>query len=115
MRTATRDAVALRRYLQRHAETGLPSHSFSTPHWQQVLVIPAYRESSALLERLAQLPEGDGRTLVILVLNRPDSDTDPQANDGLRDALAHSTTQQGRLPQATPAAGNARHGTGLLP
>ena len=105
MRTATRDAVALRRYLQRHAETGLPEHVFSTPHWQQVLVIPAYRESSALLERLAQLPEGDGRTLVILVLNRPDSDTDPLANAGLRDALAHSTPpqgclQQGRLPQA---------------
>ncbi len=90
MRTATRDAVALRRYLQRHAETGLPEHVFSVAHWQQVLVIPAYRESAALLERLARLPEGHGRTLVTLVLNRPDSDTDPLANAGLRDALAQS-------------------------
>lgn len=99
MRTATRDAIALRRYLLRHAETGLPAHAFTASHWQQVLVIPAYRESATLLDRLARLPEGDGRTLVILVLNRPDSDTDPHANAELRDALAHSRLPQGRLPQ----------------
>jgi hypothetical protein len=94
-----RDAIALRRYLQRHAETGLPSHTFTVPHWRQVLVIPAYRESSALLDRLARLPASNGRTLVILVLNRPNSDSDPQANAELRDAMSQSPLPQERLPQ----------------
>jgi len=82
-----RDSIALQRYLQRHIETGLPRHSFSVAHWHYVLVLPAYREAPALLERLAQLPAGKGRTLVILVLNRPDSDSDAQANAGLREVL----------------------------
>jgi hypothetical protein len=94
-----RDAIALRRYLQRHAETDLPSHTFTAPHWRQVLVIPAYRESPALLDRLARLPAGIGRTLVILVLNRPDSDGDPLANAELRDALSQLHFPQERLPQ----------------
>lgn len=90
-----RDTVALRRYLQRHTETGLPSQSFTQPHWHQVLVLPAYREVPALLQRLTKLPPSEGRTLVILVLNRPDSDDDPLANADLRGALAQS-----HLPQA---------------
>lgn len=94
-----RDAVALHRYLQRHAETGLPTHTFTEPHWQQVLVIPAYREASTLLDQMARLPAGDGRTLLILVLNRPDSDTDTLANAELRELLAQSQLPQGRLPQ----------------
>ena len=67
------DSVALQRYLQRHTETGLPRHSFAQPHWLHVMVIPAYRESPALLETLTRMPEGSGRTLIILVLNRPDT------------------------------------------
>ncbi|MCB1687010.1 MAG: hypothetical protein KDI33_00910 [Halioglobus sp.] len=91
-----RDQVALHRYLQRHTEPGLPVYSFTRPHWQRVLVIPAYREAPALLEQLARVPPGAGSTLVILVLNRPDSDSDPLANADLRDAVAQSG-----LPQAT--------------
>lgn len=94
-----RDARALRRYLQRHAEAGLPQHSFSQSHWHQVLVLPAYRESPTLLQTLMNLPahtdDTSARTLVILVLNRPDSDSDPLTNAGLRNAL-----EQGGLPQA---------------
>jgi hypothetical protein len=78
------DSVALRRYLERHKETGLPGLGGDSPRWRQVLVLPAYRESPALLDDLRQLPAGPGRSLVILVLNRPDRDKDPLANAGLR-------------------------------
>ena len=82
-----RASIALQRYLQRHIEAGLPHHSFTAQQWHHVLVIPCYREAPTLLQKLAALPAGDGRTLVILVLNRPDSDSDTQANTELRSAL----------------------------
>lgn len=91
----TRAGVALQRYLQRHLEAGLPDYRFTAPRWQQVLVVPAYRESPDVLERLAALPAGSGRTLVILVLNRPDSDTDPLANAALRGALGTRSSPRG--------------------
>jgi hypothetical protein len=96
MRSVMRDAVALQRYLQRHTEAGLPHHSFTASQWQQVLVLPAYRESPALLQALVRLHPGQGRTLVIVVLNRPDSDDDMQANAELRAAIVESP-----LPRAT--------------
>ncbi|HDY82732.1 MAG TPA: hypothetical protein ENH48_07225 [Halieaceae bacterium] len=80
-------SVALQRYLQRHIEAGLPPSPHNEPHWRHVLVIPAYRESAALLRNLTRLPPGMGRTLVILVLNRPDTDHDTQANTLLRAAV----------------------------
>lgn len=89
-----RDNVALQRYLQRHTEMGLPCHTFTAAHWQQVLVLPAYRESPALLEQLMRLPAGQGRTLVILVLNRPDADDDTLANAELRAAIFDSSLQR---------------------
>jgi hypothetical protein len=79
--------IALQRYLQRHVEPGLPEHSFSAAIWHDVLILPAYRESAAVSQRLAALPLGRARTLVILVLNRPDKDIDPSANAALRAAL----------------------------
>ena len=96
-----RDSVALQRYLQRHIEAGLPKHGFTQCKWQQVLVLPAYREASSLLEGLRKLPQGPGRSLVILVLNRPDSDPDPRANSELRTAIQKQTMQPddpGALP-----------------
>ena len=86
----------LRRYLQRHLEAGLPAPPPQQRRWHNVLVIPAYREHETLLERLAQLPgAANNANLVILVLNRPDSDPDQQANNELRSALA-------RLPVTSP-------------
>jgi hypothetical protein len=79
--------VALDRYLQRHIETGLPDSPMPGERWQQALVVPAYREAPAMLERLGRLPPGPGRTLVILVLNRPDSDPDVESNRALREAV----------------------------
>ena len=80
--------LARRRYLQRHIEPGLPACPTAVAPWRHVLVIPAYRESADLLRRLAALPTGAGRSLVILVLNRPDSDPDRSANAELRAAAA---------------------------
>lgn len=63
--------MSLSQYLARYAEpecgllTGLPGH------WQQALVIPAYRETPDFLDQ--DWPENG---LVILILNRPDSDPD---------------------------------------
>jgi len=82
-----RASIALQRYLQRHIEAGLPHHSFTAQQWHHVLVIPCYREAPTLLQKLAALPAGNGLTLVILVLNRPDSDSDTLANNELRSAL----------------------------
>ncbi|HEY6131969.1 MAG TPA: hypothetical protein VIV27_08115, partial [Halioglobus sp.] len=87
LRRVMRDRIALQRYLQRHVESGLPRHRFGTAHWRNVLVIPTYREAPAVLDRLTQLAAAEGRTLVILLLNRPVSDGDPQANASLREAL----------------------------
>lgn len=80
-------ATARQRYLRRHIEPALPDAPRPTEPWRNVLVIPAYRESASLLDRLRQLPGAAGRTLVILVLNRPDSDPAADANSALRDAV----------------------------
>lgn len=80
------DSLAVRRYLQRYAEQPLPPAPRDR-RWQQVLVIPAYRESSALVERLKNLPSAQGQTLVVLVLNRPDTHDDPSVNHALRQAI----------------------------
>ena len=90
------DSVALQRYLQRHIESGLPPCPPGPSRWHHVLVIPAYREPATLLQCLAQIPAGTGRTLVILVLNRPDTDPETQANAPLREAL------RGRFKASAP-------------
>ena len=80
--------LACQRYLQRHSEPGLMDCPQPPGRWQNVLVIPAYRESPELLARLAGVPAGAGKALVILVLNRPDSDPDTTANSPLRKAYS---------------------------
>lgn len=80
--------TALKRYLERHIEPNLPDCPTTSHRWQHVLVIPAFRESSTLLQRLKNLQPEGGTLLVILVLNRPDSDTDTRANEDLRQAIA---------------------------
>jgi len=84
-----RQSVARNRYLQRHIEPGLPDCPGPGEIWQHALVVPAYREAPGMLDRLRRLPSGPGRTLVILVLNRPDSDPDGESNRALREALQH--------------------------
>ncbi|MBP6724446.1 MAG: hypothetical protein KA137_06385 [Halioglobus sp.] len=79
--------LAIQRYLQRHIEPGLPPSPQPLTPWRHVLVIPAYREHAALVQRLRDLPAGAGQALVILVLNRPDSDAGTEANGELRAAV----------------------------
>ena len=79
--------LALQRYLQRLSEDGLPPAPGGRARWRHSLVIPAYRESAAALQGLEQLSRGGVPLLLILVLNRPDSDPDPGANADLRRAL----------------------------
>ena len=95
------DSVAWQRYLQRHIETNLPDCSNTTSRWHRALVIPVYRESATLLQQLYALPGGQGRSLVILVLNRPDSDPDQQANAPLRGAIAELASSA-MLEEHTP-------------
>lgn len=80
--------LACQRYLQRHIEPGLPDCPGAANAWDNVVVIPAYRESAQLVDRLTSMPAGAGRALVILVLNSPDSDPDPLANNEVRNRLA---------------------------
>ena len=79
--------IALARYLGRHVEPGLPGPGPDGARWRQVAVLPAYREPPTLLQQLRHFPAGAGRSLVILVLNRPDTDGDPLANSALRAAI----------------------------
>jgi hypothetical protein len=73
------------KYLQHYAEPEASAllQADLTQCWRNVLVIPAYRESPELLKDLPDAPD----TLLILVLNRPDSDPDTRCNDALRDHL----------------------------
>ncbi|MAT91700.1 MAG: hypothetical protein CME59_03790 [Halioglobus sp.] len=95
-----RDALAISRYLQRHAEPGLPRAEAGNARWRHVLVLPAFRESPTLLRRLARLGGPGEALLVVLVLNRPDGRSGPDDNSALRGAV-------NALP-AAPAAGAAR-------
>ena len=86
MPSPRRKEFALQRYLQRYIEQGLPDAPVGAARWQHVLVIPAYDESPELLQTLSQLV-ADGRLLIIVVLNRPDSDPNSQVNSALREAI----------------------------
>ncbi|MFT5709839.1 MAG: hypothetical protein ACI8QT_000526 [Halioglobus sp.] len=97
-----REDIALKRYLERHIEPNLPNAPQGINHWQHMLVIPAYDESPELLRSLSRLC-GSGKTVVILVLNRPDSDPDTSRNNPLRDAIG----------QLEPACQDAEHGLNI--
>lgn len=83
----------MERYLERHIEPGLPdapalSIQNNGGRWRNVIVLPCYDESPALLDNFAELAS-DQLTLIILVLNRPESCQDDTINSHLRDAIAH--------------------------
>ena len=91
-----RNDIALSRYLQRHIEPDLPDCLSPGGRWHNSLVVPAYGESPELLQQLAVTLANTGATLVILVLNRPDTEPDEAVNQSLRDAVA-------TLPGVAPA------------
>ncbi|MEM8662013.1 MAG: hypothetical protein AAGF35_14105, partial [Pseudomonadota bacterium] len=75
------------RYLQRYREHEVPESRHEPETWQDVLVIPVYKESPELIKRLMSLPKGHGRSLVIVVINHPDTQANSQINDTLRRAI----------------------------
>ncbi|MEM6581242.1 MAG: hypothetical protein AAF699_08225 [Pseudomonadota bacterium] len=88
------------RYLQRYREHEIPENSHQAGTWQDVLVTPVYKESPQLLKRLICLPKGHGRTLVILVINHPDTQANSQINNAIRQAsnsLAPAATTKPQL------------------
>ncbi|MFK8050498.1 MAG: hypothetical protein AB8B81_18900 [Halioglobus sp.] len=87
--------IAVKRYLERHIEPNLPTVSAAKKPWQHVLVIPAYAESSAILDRLSNSISGPERVIVILVINRPESDTDTQCNEELREGIRQKADSKG--------------------
>ena len=88
--------LALSRYLDRHIEPDLPEPPEVVEPWVNVLVIPAYNESPGVLDTLATSITCRDHCLVILVLNRPDSDDNTNKNVVLREAI-------GRLPETAPS------------
>lgn len=82
------DSLPWRRYLDRHIEPDLPDCPHPPSPWRHVLVIPCYRESPGLLDNLKVLATTPDPALVILVLNRPDSDPGESANTELRIAIS---------------------------
>ncbi len=86
--------IALQRYLERHIEPDLPDAPVTSNRWQHVLVIPAYDEPPEFVQTLVQLKSSD-TVLVIVVLNRPDSDNNSQVNSPLRNALVNLAKAEG--------------------
>ncbi|MCR9106049.1 MAG: hypothetical protein NXI15_12220 [Gammaproteobacteria bacterium] len=79
--------VATQRYLEHYIEPGLPQLSTGRDRWQNVLVVPAFAEPPDFLAALAKLRAPQGKNLLIVVLNRPNSEQDPTRNSALRQAL----------------------------
>lgn len=55
--------------------------------WQHTLVIPAFRESATLLDRIANSSTGGESLIVILVVNRPDRGSSAKDNHDLLHAV----------------------------
>ncbi len=102
-------------YLERYAEIEARDH-FKVQladSFQHCLVIPAYRESPALASQFDQLLSQHRDLLLILVLNRPDGETDPTVNDGLRLALEKIANRAQLLVLERDAALPRGEGVGL--
>ena len=67
---------AIDQYLERHAEPEVLQLQGFSGHFQQGLIIPVYRETTAILERFSAFAAANPATLLVLVLNRPESDSD---------------------------------------
>jgi len=77
------------KYLQRYAEPEARDALHAPPgqHQQDCLVIPAYRESPALVTKLLELAQRQDQLLIIVVLNHPTDETSNDPNQLLRQQL----------------------------
>ncbi|WOJ92661.1 hypothetical protein R0135_12820 [Congregibacter variabilis] len=102
---------AIDKYLAQYAEPEARACLETTwsQSWEQVLVIPAYGESPEVLKNLSQYTN----TLMILVINHPDTDANSQRNDALRDHLT-TLVQQQRIPGANASLEQLPRGNHVL-
>lgn len=85
--------TALTKYLSRYAEPETMQLAGFSEHFQQGLVIPIYRETTTALERFCNFAEHNAGTLLVLVINRPESDSE---QSWCRDYLSTPKTTQWR-------------------
>ncbi|MBT4521061.1 MAG: hypothetical protein HOC23_13750 [Halieaceae bacterium] len=100
--TPAKQRVALKRYLERHIEEDLPDAPPGTGRWNHVLVIPAYDEQPGMLQQFLKPAVDSGRKLVIVVLNRPQSNARPDANEAMRSAARALAIADPGVANATP-------------
>ncbi len=84
----------VKKYLQHYAEPEARATLEDPPGsaYNYGIVIPAYRESAQLADRLGRMARTQDGLLIILVLNQPDTDNAPDTNVHLREAIAHCTS-----------------------
>ncbi|WP_371188974.1 hypothetical protein [Thalassotalea maritima] len=79
----TKSQRVIDKYLQQYAESEVSLlDSLSPGHaYQQVIVIPAYKESDAFVHRFFASRLSQTRTLLIVVVNQPQTDTNQQSQE----------------------------------
>ena len=80
------DAI-ITRYLAGYAEQPIPTPPLDQC-WDVCVVIPVYAEATGFLDNLIALQRSAASTLVIVVINRPETDPDVTVNQELRFALS---------------------------
>lgn len=99
MDKAARD---IQKYCETYAEADIVHlHSFpASRRFKHLIVVPAYREAADFLARLKVLAARNTGTLVVLVINQPEGDTDTEINNALLKAAGgsgHPEWQSGHL------------------
>lgn len=94
--------MAIHKYCETYAEADIDHlHDFpASRRFQHVIVLPAYREDTDFLVRLQILAARNTGTLVVLVINQPESDADTKTNNALLKAAresGHPEWQSGHL------------------
>ncbi|MBV1916122.1 MAG: hypothetical protein KUG72_12100 [Pseudomonadales bacterium] len=104
--------MALKKYLERYAECETQRFTDFPYRFDHILVIPCHDEPVEAIFDLFQLPETNGATLVILVINQPDSPTKDSRDQQLWDALQSRytgewATQSGIVLYSLPDSNNS--------
>jgi hypothetical protein len=87
--------TALTKYLSLYAEKEILQLTSFSGQFQQGLVIPVYREDTSVLERFTTFAESNPGTVLIMVLNQPESDCDTSWCQGF---FSPPQTQQWQSP-----------------
>lgn len=87
---------AINKYCAYHAEVEIEQlqHFPSERLFHHVVVVPAYREAPNFLARLQRLGHRNACTLIVLVINQPESDTDAEFGNTLLEAARRSGNRE---------------------